>query len=995
MAGDIDDSHPDRSYLNSHSADSVAETLGQTNDGNVDQQPESVFSVASVTTGSRVGSNSPRSAGTGNMDECMLEEQAHFSIPSSGFYVKRTEIIKTFRRVTVSEQYYNHGTLAFASRPTVQDREVDSKQDVQILPCQEGQFQEAKAKSVLAEEVSHDTHGVNATEPVVKEPSDADDVSFSGSVVPLKTKRRSARSRALLSEDEESPVKEESSSSKKSSRTTSGRKPIADTADLHFPSIGSNVLARYIDNVYYLATVVAKGGKAKAFEVRFSDTKEDRIVHEGLLLKPTDWLIPDRPVMVKVNRDTPTGDYEQAVIVEVITEVGTAARYRVKLEADGTEKTVDAADISLTEDQTLKYKFEGPITNGESKNETDSSKKSPKSTTEESSRTFSEGDTVYARWENSQRCYPGTILTAPSEVNTNYTVKYFQDNEVRDIPSHELILVDDLVRPGMDAEVERPLQAYGKVIVKEVIGSGEGLQATVEHRDTRQEQVHLSELTFGLKDVRRVLSGKPFPATPGAPASSKRTDLRASTRTASPAKKPESNVKAKPATKTPKAKKAPVSEQEVESVSVPGGEHEVDKNQVFRIGKEQFYKGEEVFAQWDTDHRWYAATIGGVRQGKYRIDWCENDQVNYVTPNEVIRAKEMLIKGVKINVIAENKNYYDEMVFESFSEDGNHLCQGKRNVVMPRRFTTMMIQEGEVKKWKAAQGAPNGSQNTPSSAQKAPSSSQKGRASEKQEGGAAPSGRKRQMSPTMEASPSARNGVKHAKKASTPELEEEEDTQPLKHCAFIVTSGAEKDSTFDREYQISQIDRMGGAVLTNFDELFSSGGKRFLVSPNACRTAKYLQCLAANIPCISHKYIMDLAENSKKAKAGFESYRLPAGKSSTAGNNQLVKWKSRKILLDNLRVGLVGGSGFQNTWLPAFKAGKAEAVLLEEKDVNKNGIPSLDVIVIEEEAPAKLIVLARQKHIPMVTVEWIIQTLIHGEKQDFDVWPFQDAAAAE
>ena len=73
-------------------------------------------------------------------------------------------------------------------------------------------------------------------------------------------------------------------------------------------------------------------------------------------------------------------------------------------------------------------------------------------------------------------------------MNTNYTVKYFQDNEVRDIPSHELILVDDLVRPGMDAEVERPLQAYGKVIVKEVIGSGEGLQATVEHRDTRQEQ---------------------------------------------------------------------------------------------------------------------------------------------------------------------------------------------------------------------------------------------------------------------------------------------------------------------------------------------------------------------------------------------------------------------------------------------------------------------------------------------------------------------------
>lgn len=54
-----------------------------------------------------------------------------------------------------------------------------------------------------------------------------------------------------------------------------------------------------------------------------------------------------------------------------------------------------------------------------------------------------------------------------------------------------------------------------------------------------------------------------------------------------------------------------------------------------------------------------------------------------MTPEEVVRARDVLVKGTKVNVIAEGKNYYDEMIFETFSEDGNHLCAGKRGLIVP------------------------------------------------------------------------------------------------------------------------------------------------------------------------------------------------------------------------------------------------------------------------------------------------------------------------
>lgn len=54
-------------------------------------------------------------------------------------------------------------------------------------------------------------------------------------------------------------------------------------------------------------------------------------------------------------------------------------------------------------------------------------------------------------------------------------------------------------------------------------------------------------------------------------------------------------------------------------------------------------------------------------------------------------------------------------------------------------------------------------------------------------------------------------------------------------------------------------------------------------------------------------------------------------------------------------------------------------------------LPSLECIMSETaETPASLRLAARQKDIPIVTVEWIIQTLIHGEKQAFDEYLYEE-----
>ena len=67
---------------------------------------------------------------------------------------------------------------------------------------------------------------------------------------------------------------------------------------------------------------------------------------------------------------------------------------------------------------------------------------------------------------------------------------------------------------------------------------------------------------------------------------------------------------------------------------------------------------------------------------KFKVEWSENDQVNYILPDDIVREKEILVNGTRVNVIAEGKAYYDEMVFTEYMDDGNHLMQTKKGAIV-------------------------------------------------------------------------------------------------------------------------------------------------------------------------------------------------------------------------------------------------------------------------------------------------------------------------
>lgn len=59
----------------------------------------------------------------------------------------------------------------------------------------------------------------------------------------------------------------------------------------------------------------------------------------------------------------------------------------------------------------------------------------------------------------------------------------------------------------------------------------------------------------------------------------------------------------------------------------------------------------------------------------------------------------------------------------------------------------------------------------------------------------------------------------HAPSPAPEESPERDPGPPLANCSFIITSGQEKEKTFDRDYIAKKVVELGGAVLNTFEEL--------------------------------------------------------------------------------------------------------------------------------------------------------------------------------
>ncbi|GFY59134.1 TP53-binding protein 1 [Trichonephila inaurata madagascariensis] len=228
----------------------------------------------------------------------------------------------------------------------------------------------------------------------------------------------------------------------------------------------------------------------------------------------------------------------------------------------------------------------------------------------------------------------------------------------------------------------------------------------------------------------------------------------------------------------------------------------------------------------------------------------------------------------------------------------------------------------------------------------------------------------------------------------------------LKDYAFLLTNAERKPAPkvntsdsetlneeeeimpFNKDELVAYILSRGGTILDKFDDVQDCKKRNiFLLANTYLRTMKYIKCIAAGIICIKHHWVQNCC--FKGEILNHVSYILPAGKSLIT--NEIVEWHGRSDVLKGLKISLISGpdNPFVPTWTPVLLAAQADFVLKWNLPSSKSGgcFMHVDVLVTNSHCPPDVLQSARRRKIPIVSSEWIIQSLIAGKCLPYDAHP--------
>ncbi|XP_039217914.1 TP53-binding protein 1 isoform X2 [Crotalus tigris] len=195
---------------------------------------------------------------------------------------------------------------------------------------------------------------------------------------------------------------------------------------------------------------------------------------------------------------------------------------------------------------------------------------------------------------------------------------------------------------------------------------------------------------------------------------------------------------------------------------------------------------------------------------------------------------------------------------------------------------------------------------------------------------------------------------------------------------------------YDKPYTELQLQAGGGFILEDFNESQCSAAYDcLLIADQHCRTRKYFLCLARGIPCVSHMWVHDscLANQIQN----YKNYLLPAGYSLE--EERLLEWHPRRNPFQRLKVLLVSdeSQNFLELWSEILMMGGAASVKQQESSTWKNDVSLgvFDVVVTDASYPAAMVPCAKALQLPVVTQEWVIQSLIAGERAGFKYPKYQ------
>lgn len=185
---------------------------------------------------------------------------------------------------------------------------------------------------------------------------------------------------------------------------------------------------------------------------------------------------------------------------------------------------------------------------------------------------------------------------------------------------------------------------------------------------------------------------------------------------------------------------------------------------------------------------------------------------------------------------------------------------------------------------------------------------------------------------------------------------------------------------YNKRYTESQLQAGGGFILPDFnEEQCKAAYQSLLIADQHCRTRKYLLCVASGVPCVSHIWVRDCCKENKLLN--YRNYLLPAG---VGPDDAIVEWHPRCSPFKAMKV-LLAFEKPVELWAQLVTMGGGSSVrhFLTDKDSSDVSAGKYDVVVADGDCPPSVEQNATSQKVPLVSPEWLIQSLICGERLGF------------
>ncbi|XP_013169995.1 PREDICTED: uncharacterized protein LOC106119506 isoform X1 [Papilio xuthus] len=195
------------------------------------------------------------------------------------------------------------------------------------------------------------------------------------------------------------------------------------------------------------------------------------------------------------------------------------------------------------------------------------------------------------------------------------------------------------------------------------------------------------------------------------------------------------------------------------------------------------------------------------------------------------------------------------------------------------------------------------------------------------------------------------------------------DTEDLVFC----------DKPFNKERLKEQLEAGGGIVHSHFDDVPKSKYSVCkLIAPRPCLTAKYIQCLAADIRALSHGWV--ISSCLQQTTLDTDAFVLPAGWSIL--KDSFINWvppsgkRNSTFFKDKVILLCWEQDTFVKFWERVATLAGATTRVVNEENLNMSGAFAL---VTDCDCPHEVQNKANQDNIPLVSTTWVVQCLIEAK----------------